>query len=388
LENLSTSVVAVATKKRLNALTSLRFFAASMIVIYHSLNLFGLDKCNFVSKLALDQGVSCFFVLSGFILSYAYPSLVGLQNTLRFFVARIGRIWPAHIVTGLLAIGFSQFNFWQPAGKIFPWITLANFTMTHGWILDKRSYFSFNAPSWSISTEFFFYLCFPLLIHQWNKTWKIKVISSMLLVFCCVGISVGLQSILTHTSTSTIFQRYLYINPLARIFEFVIGMLTFSIYQRIRTKDIGYSMSTLFEILAISLLVLEVILAPLLIKHCFIHPYKHSYVYWLRYCGGAPFYSFLILILAIGKGAVSNILSRPFFVKLGDMSYSIYLLHSIILSQFLLYKDELFFHSSFLNYSCYCMCVLALAYLSYTFIEIIFQRKIVSLGEKALCKIE
>ncbi len=359
-----------------------------MIVIYHSLGLFGLDKYNFIGGIALDQGVSCFFVLSGFIISYAYPQLDGLKSTLRFFVARIGRIWPAHIATGFLTVGLSQVPFWQPMGKIFPWITIANFTMTHGWILDQRSYFSFNAPSWSISTEFFFYLCFPLLIFQWSKTWKVKVISSIVLLLCCIAISMSLQTILTHIPTSIVFQRYLYINPLSRIFEFVSGMFVFGIYQRIKIKHIGYGLSTLIEILAISLVILETVLVPLLIQHCYLYPYAHSYIYWLRYCGGAPFYAFTILALALGKGTISRILSQPFLVKFGDISYSIYLLHSIVLSQFLVYKNWLLFSSPLLNYLGYWIVLLVLSYLSYMYIETIFRREIVLLGERALCKIK
>lgn len=132
----------------------------------HSFTLFGLDTFNIISKLALDQAVSCFFVLSGFILSYAYPKIEGLKSTLQFFVARIGRICPTHIMASLLSIVFLHANFWQPEGNAFPWITLANFSMVHGWILEQPSYFSFNPPSWSISTEFFFYLCFPFLLYQ------------------------------------------------------------------------------------------------------------------------------------------------------------------------------------------------------------------------------
>jgi peptidoglycan/LPS O-acetylase OafA/YrhL len=359
-----------------------------MIVIYHSLKPFGLDKHNIISNIALDQGVSCFFVLSGFILSYAYPQLDGLKNTLRFFIARIGRIWPAHIVTGLLAIFLLHLNIWQPIDKIFPWITLANFTMIHGWIFTERSYFSFNAPSWSISTEFFFYLCFPFLIYQFSRMWKIKLISSVLLVLCSMGIVVGLQTHTNQIPVSLIFQRYLYINPLARIFEFVTGMLVFLAYQKIATKKPNYKLSTMFEILAITLVILEVVLVPILSKHYFIHPYKHPSIYWLRHCGGAPFYSILILVLAIGKGAVSKILSTPIFVKLGDISYSIYLLHWIILSQFISYKTWFSPDFVWLGYPYYCAVVLAMAYLNYTFIETFFRRKIVLLGEMVLCRIK
>ena len=51
----------------LHALTSLRFFAAAMIVVHHTHHYFGYGT-DLAMRIALDRGVSFFFVLSGFIL--------------------------------------------------------------------------------------------------------------------------------------------------------------------------------------------------------------------------------------------------------------------------------------------------------------------------------
>ena len=90
----------VETGVKLDQLTSLRFFAAVMVVICHSAGLFG-----FVGGPELDglrTGVSFFFVLSGFILAYVYPKLDTIPELLHFLRARFARIWPAHFVTFLL----------------------------------------------------------------------------------------------------------------------------------------------------------------------------------------------------------------------------------------------------------------------------------------------
>ena len=76
--------------QKLDALTSLRFFAAAMIVLVHSNPVFG--AMGLAESLPLDQGVSFFFVLSGFILAYNYPVLVGEADILAFLKARIARI--------------------------------------------------------------------------------------------------------------------------------------------------------------------------------------------------------------------------------------------------------------------------------------------------------
>jgi peptidoglycan/LPS O-acetylase OafA/YrhL len=60
--------------RQIKCLTSLRFFAAAMIVVFHSVDAFGIIQSRKI-QFSLVQGVSFFFVLSGFILTFVYPSL-------------------------------------------------------------------------------------------------------------------------------------------------------------------------------------------------------------------------------------------------------------------------------------------------------------------------
>jgi peptidoglycan/LPS O-acetylase OafA/YrhL len=61
-------------RPKLPALTSLRFIAAAMILLHHTRDLLSSDT-SWALHWHLDHGVSLFFVLSGFILTYSYPSL-------------------------------------------------------------------------------------------------------------------------------------------------------------------------------------------------------------------------------------------------------------------------------------------------------------------------
>ena len=69
---------------KIDALTGLRFVAAALIVVQHAM---GLRIP--IPPAAYDHAVSLFFVLSGFILSYAYPRLVGWDEIKRFFILRV-----------------------------------------------------------------------------------------------------------------------------------------------------------------------------------------------------------------------------------------------------------------------------------------------------------
>lgn len=81
----------------------MRFFAAIMVVAIHLRGLFGIPR-DWAADVPLMQGVSFFFVLSGFILTHAYPRLATSTNQVNFWVARFARIFPLHLITLCLAI--------------------------------------------------------------------------------------------------------------------------------------------------------------------------------------------------------------------------------------------------------------------------------------------
>ena len=156
---------------KLNCLTSLRVFAAMLIVIHHCVPKEHLLKVPVLRGMCLDHGVSFFFVLSGFILTYVYH---GMQPTgyRDFFVARFARLWPAHIAT--LALGFILGSY-SPGNGVY---LALNAAMLQSWWPVSPCYFSYNALSWSISTEFAFYLAFPFLIRNFRSTWHYKLFGS------------------------------------------------------------------------------------------------------------------------------------------------------------------------------------------------------------------
>ena len=158
---------------KLDQLTSLRFFAALMIVYHHSTGQFGIKG---ISGINFGQGVSFFFVLSGFILAYVYPKLESWIEIKRFLRARVARLWPGYVASFLL-------GFWLAPYAWDTKIAITNLLMVQAWIPMSSYYFSYNAVSWSISTEFFFYFIFSFLIINWNSTWLIKLgLSGALLI--------------------------------------------------------------------------------------------------------------------------------------------------------------------------------------------------------------
>jgi peptidoglycan/LPS O-acetylase OafA/YrhL len=114
-------------------------------------------------------GVDFFFVLSGFIITHVYSSSLAQpnRNAVQIFLwHRFIRLYPVHVtvLSVLVAliylaraadIPLNNPQDWR-ASEI-PW----QLTLLHAWgVLPKAGW---NAPSWSISAEWFAYLWFPLL---------------------------------------------------------------------------------------------------------------------------------------------------------------------------------------------------------------------------------
>src|SRR5438105_5116432 len=91
-----------ASRPRLPALTSLRFFAAFHVFIFHVQAIVAVFGPAWYQRLASIGyvGVSFFFVLSGFILVYTYEGKPIMARD--FWRARFARVYPAYAFALLL----------------------------------------------------------------------------------------------------------------------------------------------------------------------------------------------------------------------------------------------------------------------------------------------
>ena len=248
--------------KSLNALTSLRFFAAAVIVIHHSKGNFGLDS-QWLMDLPTAQPVSYFFVLSGFILAYVYPSLKDFKDISRFLVARFARLWPLHVATFLLVLLIFPSKLRNPAGHDSLDLILTNLFLVQSWIPIYNYYFSYNWLSWAISTEFAFYLLFPWLVSAWQRTWHIKLLCAFLMVAAIISYAnlTGLPSGEAIGARGHIgYSGLVYIGPLGRLFEFTLGMTLALVYPRMKSvfspgKTFGTIMEGAALIMAVGIMV-------------------------------------------------------------------------------------------------------------------------------------
>jgi peptidoglycan/LPS O-acetylase OafA/YrhL len=145
-------------------LTSLRFFAALWVVLFSYWENLAVDWTPAIVTRG-KLGVELFFVLSGFILSHVYLTSFG-ERRFRyggFLWNRLARVYPLHLATmlGLIALALAA----TAAGivvdeHLLSWRSLpANLLMLQAWGLSPDA--AFNHPAWSISAEWFAYVCFP-----------------------------------------------------------------------------------------------------------------------------------------------------------------------------------------------------------------------------------
>jgi peptidoglycan/LPS O-acetylase OafA/YrhL len=323
--------------RRLHALTALRFVAAAMIVVGHSPEVKMLPE-GVGSPFVLFQAVSFFFVLSGFILTYVYPSLETWEARKRFWHARFARVWPAHAATFFLIIvllhrprrlGLS--SWWEAA-----WVGPLNLSLLHSWLPYPTHEFSFNSVSWSVSTELAFYLLFPWLIYRWERTWWWKMLLAAVAAAGMVGLARALRlpaytgnNMRTVVSTSLV-----YVNPLARLIEFMLGMVAALAWRQLAARMRGGRfVGTLLELGAFGLVLANMYYAVVIGTAA-------GQVGWLGepastwlVQGGAVACSFavLVFVMALEWGWLSYALSAPLGILLGEISFSVYLVHQVIM---------------------------------------------------------
>lgn len=192
--------------------------------------------------------------------------------------------------------------------------------MLQSWMPIDWFQFSFNGPSWSISTEFAFYLAFPWLVKDFSGTWWWKLLG-------CAGIVGALMWFCWFAEVKNIYGTML-VWPPARLLEFVLGMCAALLWRRYGSQvTLGVLVGTLAEVAAIGFVVLTMQMGA---GRFFLPPI------WAWFSigaglGAAPAAALLILVFAVGAGIVSKALRSPVLVILGEVSYSLYLLHGSLL---------------------------------------------------------
>lgn len=369
-----------ARRPAIDSLTSLRFFAAALVVLCHSSEQFIFLRHKF-DNIAFGQAVTFFFVLSGFILTYNYSNIQNAKECLKFYVSRIARIWPAHAFC-LLMIVLLVPEVFHLNGKLLPSF-VSNLFLIHAWIPSWQLFFSFNSPSWSISTELFFYLAFPALVLLLRKRWWAPVLLGICLslAMLCVCYIFNLPAF--DTSKPSV-QALIYIHPVARILDFTIGMTCAIWWHRsLSSHRPNFFLATTLECATVAFVITT------MLTSCWLAAVAKPLLgiatsFWLENSGLALVAAAsLICVFSYERGAISKLLNLRAFVLLGEISFAIYMLHAI----FLAYSAVNFpLVQSTTSCFLYWATLLVAAHLTWLLVERPAQKIIKALGETAVAR--
>lgn len=328
----------------LTTLTPLRGIAALLVVIFHS----NLMLAPFIPQgytHLIDSGwlwVDFFFVLSGFIMFYVYGKNFkqgfNRHHYLKYVGARFARVYPLHLFTLIISFIIAVLVVYFADGldpffaeMINPSALPASLVFLQGMGLFWAA--PLNTPSWSLSTEWWMYLVFPFVVPffmRLNASGKfltfITLIAAYLLLMYFVGpvsmagpFPAG-QPTLNLVADFGFFRCAL---------GFLLGMLLHEVYVS-RAAYSFFKNNWTFAILFVG---------ALIAMHFGIHDLLIIALFPL-----------IILAAAYNESNVKRILDTKVLQRLGDWSFSIYMVHVPIISCFWLlqvYNDPKVF-SNFL----------------------------------------
>ncbi|WP_405160681.1 acyltransferase [Nocardia sp. NBC_01499] len=225
-------------RPRLPSLTGLRFFAALSVFVFHSMlpnspippfhpvNFFADPDLAHNSAVVVGKmgflGVSFFFILSGFVLTWSWKDG---QSKLLFIRRRVVKIFPNHLTLWVICMVLF-------AAAITPWKAwLPNFFLIHAWFPQNYINAGVNTPSWTLSCEFLFYVLFPFLVplimkipakYLWFGAAAMIVGMALIEVVDVYLIPNSAKSELTPIPVLQLWFGYLF--PPVRLFEFFLGV--------------------------------------------------------------------------------------------------------------------------------------------------------------------
>jgi peptidoglycan/LPS O-acetylase OafA/YrhL len=316
----------------------MRWVAAFLVFIYHAgtrhvfLNSDVDNSFATLTSKAGWTGVSFFFVLSGFVLTWsARPG-----DTLRAFSRRrVAKIYPNHVVTWVAALALILWSGPLLAGPILWPAAVANLLLVHAWVPDPDYFTCVNGVSWSLSCEVLFYLMFPLWLVLVRRIAPVRLWcwagGIIILIFCIPFLAELLPAkplLPWKKPLPTYRYWFVYIFPPVRMLEFILGMVIARAVEEER-RWVRLSMAQAAMLCCVGYA--AALLAP-------------SSKAFVAYVGqdsalllGIAAMTVLPIALVIAAGAqadlrgVQSLLRHRAMILLGEVSFAFYLVHRLVL---------------------------------------------------------
>jgi peptidoglycan/LPS O-acetylase OafA/YrhL len=350
------------------ALTGLRFYAAFFVLIAHGCAAVLADHetpygAVYWVRQASGFGMTLFFVLSGFVIHYNYANLVtgaGVKGIGSYLWARFARLYPLFMLMMLIYVLVSSrhIDYWSghPERLNSTFRALPYFTFSvQSWfyvVIDGNPLLDAiggaSPITWSISTEWFFYFLYLAFVWLVLKLRTPLVALLVTLLWCLVwtAIASGLYNRTDQINAWAVahfgpvadvgerpqdsFVRWLlYFSPYLRLGEFVLGALAAQLYTQLRSVRMSMLENSVgavgFVAAAASAVAVTYVEYSPNVGTTILREMNMNFAL-------APSAALLIFCTARYRGAIFRPLTCRPVVVLGEASYSIYLVHLVVLT--------------------------------------------------------
>lgn len=313
----------------IKALTGLRIVAALWVVLFHFRPLLWQAAPDFASALApiLDcgaQGVDLFFILSGFVLTWNYMDKLGrswsARATLRFLWLRLARVWPVYLVTLHLAALWIIFTLnvghvpSENVGELNATSYVRQLLLVQLWFQPFFDGSSWDGPAWSISAEWLAYLMFGVLILVIFRIARATRARSLL----WLAFAASLPPVLLLLASGQLYTPWSWLPRITM--QFIAGALACAAVRRLHPSDRVRAGAGYLSVLLIGAMVGALYLLSA-------HPLPT-----VRDGSGLVDVLFvpMVIALAVGAGNMPRLLSTRVAVYLGQISFSLYMVHELV----------------------------------------------------------
>ena len=324
---------------RLAGIDGLRGFAAVWVMLFH---IYAVSQAHFLHIPGVDAffrkgytGVSLFLVLSGFCL---YVPFAGGRTekfkTGEFFRRRARRLVPTYYAALLFAVvlsilGASWLGFEAVGPAQLAWQVLTHLTFTQ--TLFPSTYFGLNPSLWSLALEWHLYIGLPLLILGVRRFGLAYTVAAVFLwnVIYGVGLAVASRAglIPAHSMAAvTLLPNQLF----GRWAEFALGMVAAELYVSGRlskwTRPLKWWMLVIIAVVSAAIVKAGVLRVPVVMVKGLLFGAAVANLNLNPIMLGTIYFVLVSLVLA-RNNAISRLFSWSPLVKIGTMSYSLYLTH-------------------------------------------------------------
>ena len=304
-------------------------------------------------------GVSVFFILSGFLMTYSYfytdrLSECGVKCCINFGISKIRKLYPLHIVMLLVAvplllrnaIGLSGLKrFYIPSIE-----AIINALLIQAWFPNKDIYNSLNGVSWYLSVSLFLYILFPLIIcivRRYKSKWPAY---GVIVITLIIQFLFGFISCLLEKSFSLdgFVHWFVYIFPLSRLEDFIIGVNLGYIFVNSKgDKESSLVKGTFLEITIVIFLIVQWI-AYLVNSHntissAVLDPTMAPENWWTLSGYWTISSCALVYLFALNRGVISRFLTNKVLLFIGNCSANAFLIHKMVFSYLYIFESKVFF---------------------------------------------